>query len=107
MGSGIPLALGSQQRMGVGTYPPCKGGFRKKQESLLVELVRNKASGKYFVVLDGSAASEFLVITPEGKVKHLERNLFEPIDTVDPEDTRWMYHLTRLQREKYAEYIEE
>jgi len=43
-----------------------------------VELVKNKASGKYFVLIDDTGGTDFLVITPDGKVRRLERNLFAP-----------------------------
>jgi len=72
-----------------------------------VELVKNKASGKYFVVLDDTGSTEFLVITSEGKVKHLERHLFEPQNTIDPEDTLWVHNLTKIQMDKYEEYLDE
>ena len=56
-----------------------KGSKRKP-----MEFVKNKASGKLFVLLDDTGGSDFLVITPEGKVKRLERHLFEPQDLVAP-----------------------
>ena len=46
-------------------------------ESLAVELVRNIASGKYFILLeDKSGSANFLLITPTGKVRQIERRLF-------------------------------
>jgi hypothetical protein len=42
----------------------------------LMELAENRASGKIFVVLDDTNGGYFLVITPEGRVKRLERSLF-------------------------------
>jgi hypothetical protein len=70
-----------------------------------MELVRNKASGKCFVLLDDSGGSDFLVITPEGKVKRLERRLFEPRVAVEPEDTPWVPALTKTQMDIYEKYI--
>lgn len=72
-----------------------------------MELVKNKASGKYFVVLDDTEGAELLLITPEGKVKRLERNLFGPQDTVDPKDTLWVHNLTKTQMDKYKDYLDE
>ena len=41
-----------------------------------MELVRNKASGKTFIVLEDLGEDEFLVITPDGEVKKLEKRPF-------------------------------
>jgi hypothetical protein len=41
-----------------------------------MELAENRASGKIFVVLYDIGARDFLVITPEGRVKCLEKSLF-------------------------------
>lgn len=73
-----------------------------------MRLVKNKASGKYFIVLEGGDVGEayFLVITPEGKVKSLERHLFEPLDDVDPGDVRWTRRYTTAQLNKYREYCD-
>ena len=70
-----------------------------------MELVKNRASGKYFVVLDDTGETEFLVITPEGKVKRLEQHLFEAQDAVDPKDGQWVCNLTKKQMDKYSEYF--
>ena len=70
-----------------------------------MELVRNKASGKCFVLLDDNGGSVFLVITPEGKVKRLERRLFEPLVAVEPEDTPWGHALTKTQMDIYEKYV--
>jgi len=72
-----------------------------------VELVKNKASGKYFVVLDDDGNDDFLVVTPEGKIKRLERRLFGPRNIVDPQKTRRIHKLTQMQLDKYSEYIDE
>lgn len=71
-----------------------------------MELVKNKASGKYFVVLDDSGDEEFLVITPEGKVKCLERRLFVPQETAPSRDRSRLHRLTRMQMDKYTEYLD-
>ena len=72
-----------------------------------MELVKNKASGKYFVVLDDAGDNDFLVITPEGKVRRLERRLFEPQDTVDLKKTPQGHLLTPTQMDTYSEYLDE
>lgn len=41
-----------------------------------MELAKNKASGQIFVVLDDSGGRYFLGVTPDGRVKQLERKLF-------------------------------
>ena len=48
-----------------------------------MELVKNRASGKFFVVLDDAGGPDFLLITPEGKIKRLERRLFSPQSVAD------------------------
>ena len=72
-----------------------------------MELVKNNASGKIFVVLDDAGGSDFLVITPEGKVKRLEQSLFTVWDAIDPGYPHLDYGLTRKQMDVYAEYLEE
>jgi hypothetical protein len=69
-----------------------------------MELVKNKASGKSFIVLDDEGDVNFLLITPEGKVKHLNRNLFETQIAVDSSNQYMNFKLTKSQMEKYNEY---
>ena len=72
-----------------------------------MELVKNKASDKYFVVLDDDTGGiNFLLITPEGKLRRLERRLFDPLDIVDPNKPRLRHRLTELQLKKYEEYFD-
>lgn len=71
-----------------------------------MELVKNKASGKCFVLLDDSGGPDFLVITPEGKVKRLERRLFEPRVAGEPEHAPWAQSLTKPQMDIYEKYID-
>jgi hypothetical protein len=70
-------------------------------------LIRNKTSGKYFIVLEGEDASEghLLLITPEGRVKRLESRLFEGPVTVDPRAPAWVKRLSAAQLAKYDEYL--
>lgn len=70
-----------------------------------MELMKNKASGKYFIVLDDNGGDDILVITPEGMVKRIERHLFVRRDTVDPEGGPSAYNLTKTQMDKYQEYL--
>ena len=72
-----------------------------------MELVRNIASGKYFIVLDDAEDINFLLITPEGKVRRIERRLFGLVDIVDPKNPLWRHRLTELQLKKYEEYLDE
>ena len=72
-----------------------------------MELVRNKASGKFFVVLDDAGDNDFLVITPEGKVRRLERRLFGTQDTFDLKKTLPGQLLTPSQMDTYSEYLDE
>jgi hypothetical protein len=69
-----------------------------------MELVKNKASGKFFVVLDDTGGPDFLVITPEGKIRHLERRLFAPQDITDPGEALFKHQITKSQADMYAEY---
>ncbi len=70
-----------------------------------MELVKNKASGKYFVVLDDTESDKFLVITSEGKVKHLERYLFGPRITAELKSPPLDFNLTKTQMDKCEEYL--
>lgn len=71
-----------------------------------MELVKNNASGKIFIVLDDAGGSDFLVITPEGKVKSLKRCLFTAWDSIDPKYPQLDYGLTKKQNDVYQEYLE-
>lgn len=66
-----------------------------------MELVHNRMSGKAFIVLDDNGGTDFLLITPEGKVKRLERSLFDRILSVQEQPPNTM--LTKLQYNKYLE----
>ena len=70
-----------------------------------MELVRNKATGKFFVVLDDTGGPAFLVATPDGKIRQLDRNLFGDQDVVEPEDLQWRQQLTARQMEIYETYF--
>jgi len=74
-----------------------------------MRLVKNKASGKFFIVLDENDAREtdFMVITPEGRVKQLEQHLFEPLDDVDPAEERCTQRYTAAQLKSYRRYLKE
>ncbi len=76
-------------------------------EVRIMSLVRNKASGKYFIVLDVEEEQngELLMITPEGKVKRLERRLFGALQPADPGEPAWSGRLTVAQRQRYEEYL--
>ena len=71
-----------------------------------MELVKNRASGKPFIVLDDAEDSYFVLITPEGKVKRLERHLFGSPISADHKNSRWHNHLTYAQMNKYMKHLE-
>lgn len=71
-----------------------------------MELVRNKAMGKIFVVLDDDGGSDFLVALPDGKIRRLDRHLFGAQDIADPEDIQLREHLTKEQVDLYETYFE-
>lgn len=72
-----------------------------------MELVKNKASGKYFVVLEEAGDRDFLVVTPEGKVKRLERHLFDALNIADPAEAVMNHKLTKPQLDQYLTYFDE
>ncbi len=69
-----------------------------------MELARNKASGKIFVVLDDGGKNEFLVVTPEGRVRNLEKHLFSRMD-VDAENPLPHRQISAAQKEVYTNYF--
>jgi hypothetical protein len=70
-------------------------------------LIRNKTSGKYFIVLEAEDVPEdhLLLITPEGRVKRLESRLFEGPVAGDPRAPAWVKRLGAEQLAKYEEYL--
>jgi len=77
------------------------------QGTFVMELVKNRASGNPFIVLEDAGGDHFLLITPEGKIKSLERRLFDPPLWVGPQILRTEHDLTRSQVTKYEERIAE
>lgn len=69
-----------------------------------MELVKNKASGKFFVLIDDTGGLDFLVISPEGKVRRLERHLFDSPKWVDPAEALLKQHVTETQVDIYSEF---
>lgn len=69
-----------------------------------MELVKNKASGKFFVVLDDNGGPVLLVITPEGKILLLERYLFMPQGISEPGEALSKRQVTKTQVDLYEEY---
>lgn len=67
-------------------------------------VVKNKSSGKSFIVLDDTGDARFLLVTPEGKIKRLERRLFGGQIAADHPDLQWGRDLTMAQRHTYAAY---
>jgi len=71
-----------------------------------MDLVKNIASGKPFIVLDDTGDRYIQLITPEGKVKRLDRRLFGPLVTTDHMGSKQDDNLTGVQMNKYMEYRE-
>ncbi len=71
-----------------------------------MELVKNKASGKSFIVLDDIEDTYFMLITPEGKVKRLQRHLFGSKGVFDPKAPQCVHELTKIQMDQYAEHVD-
>lgn len=69
-----------------------------------MDVVRNKASGKLFVVLDDDGGPDFLLVTPHGRVKRLDRHLFTAQGLEDFGHGEGVRMLTSAQREVYAAY---
>jgi hypothetical protein len=72
-----------------------------------MKLVKNKSSGRSFIVLEDTGDLRFLLVTPEGKIKRLERHLFGPPVAADRKDLQWDRHLTKTQMDAYARYDED
>jgi hypothetical protein len=63
-----------------------------------MRLLRNRSSGMYFVGLEEDDQESLMrMITPEGKIKSLERHLFETVEPLA------VAPLTSQQRAKYRQ----
>jgi len=71
-----------------------------------MELVRNKASGQYFIIITDYENGMGLMITPQGEVKGLELRLFDSVEAIDPEGALVDGLLTADQIDKYEEYLD-
>jgi hypothetical protein len=69
-----------------------------------MDLVKNRASGMPFIVLDDPGDRYIQLITPEGKIKRLERRLFCTLVSTDHTDSKQHEALTAAQMDKYMEY---
>jgi hypothetical protein len=72
-----------------------------------MKVVKNKSSGRFFIVLEDTGDTRFLLCTPEGKIKRLERRLFGCEMTANHQDYQWDRHLTKAQLDTHAEYDED
>ena len=68
-----------------------------------MELVKNKASGKPFILIEDTGGAHLLLVTPEGKIKRLERRLFDPPVEVAPEILKIEHDLTQPQVARYED----
>ena len=71
-----------------------------------MDLVKNKASGKLFIVLDDTGENYMQLISPEGRIKRLERRLFTPMVPVDRRNSKLKKDLTPAQMDAYMERSE-
>jgi len=71
-----------------------------------MEIIRNKASGKYFIIISDYENGTGLMVTPQGEVKGLELHLFDSVEAVDPDGTFTGKLLSRPQIQKYREYLD-
>jgi len=71
-----------------------------------MELVKNKVSGKFFIVIDDAGENYMNLITPEGRIKRLESHLFSTLTTSDYSEGKINADLTRAQMETYKEHSE-
>ena len=69
-----------------------------------MDLVKNRATGRPFIVLDDTGDRYIQLITPEGKIKRLDRRLFEPLFSAGHMDSKPHENLTCEQMDKYMEY---
>ena len=69
-----------------------------------MEIVRNKASGKYFILITDYENGTGLMVTPQGELKRLEFHLFDSTETMDLGRGLDIGLLTADQVGKYNEY---
>jgi len=71
-----------------------------------MEIVKNKVSGKHFIIINDNENGKGLMITPQGELKELELQLFDHVEAIDPEGTLVDRRLTADQIDKYKEYLD-
>jgi len=71
-----------------------------------MRLVKNISSGKFFIVLEDDGGPRFQAITPEGKIKRLERHLFGKV-AADHKDSPQVRNITAAQVNMLAMYGED
>ncbi|MBC8463766.1 MAG: hypothetical protein H8D61_02190 [Deltaproteobacteria bacterium] len=79
--------------------------WAEAKEKVILDIFKNKTSGKYFIGLDDEDGETAFMITPLGAVKSLELHLFEHLETSDPESLLADELITEIQFEKYREYL--
>jgi len=78
--------------------------WAEAKEKVILDIFKNKTSGKYFIGLDDEDGKTALMITPLGAVKSLELHLFVHLETSDIESLLADELITEIQFEKYREY---
>jgi len=71
-----------------------------------MEIVKNKASGKHFIIINDNENGKGLMISPQGELKELELQLFDHGEVIDPEGDLVDRLLTADQIDKYKEYMD-
>ncbi len=71
-----------------------------------MDIVRNKASGKYFIMITDYGDGKGLLVTPQGELKSLELHLFDSPENVDPEKALQKQMVNKNQIDRYNENLE-
>ena len=72
-----------------------------------MEVCRNHTSGRYFICIDGiERSNKVKFVTPQGKIKCLERHLFDEPSDQDEDTMLSSSSITELQMKQYHTYME-
>jgi hypothetical protein len=70
-----------------------------------MDILKNKASGKYFIHIEDMEDGSALFVTPLGELKVLELSLFERHEPVDEESFLRRGLITQHQVGRYHKYL--